>query len=140
MLTCKAALQSGSSTSQWSSINQSFVAEPGIVGLDFSQSVTSPSDHAQSTHQGILSCLLHRMTLQTRVSGFLACTKILSAFTWSQKIGIKASMTATGSSALLENIVSRSAGKAGGLSEIDIMRCRVSLSASDTTRHPFLPF
>ena len=58
--------------------------------------------------------LLHLMTLQIRVSGFLACTKILSALTWSQNTGMKALMRARWSSAFAEKIASRSAGRVGG--------------------------
>jgi hypothetical protein len=64
------------------------------------------------------------MTLQTRISGFLACIKILSAFTWLQNMGMKASMRESGSEAWEDKTSSRSAGKAGGLEEADIFKGR----------------
>jgi hypothetical protein len=61
------------------------------------------------------------MTLQIRVSGFLACTKILSALIWSQNTGMKALMRARLSSAFAEKIASISAGRVGGFLEAVIV-------------------
>lgn len=97
------------------------------------QSGTVASNHAQSIYQGMLSFLLHCIILQTRISEFLACIKILSALTWLQRVGMKASMRAIASSEWVEKIASRSAGKVCGLSERGILsdtHCRSKVSST----------
>lgn len=113
--TFKAALQSGSSTSQLSSINHSSTTCFGIAGLwqTYEPTYFIESKSLGRAYQGIVLFLLHLNTLHTRVCGFRGCTKILSAFTWSQKIGIKAAIRASGSCSYCAKMASRSCGNIG---------------------------